>query len=196
LVVILGLYIYYPFGYDKLKFFCILSIILKVLGCEMLAGIFERLDLWVAGENRLAGAQGFREIPKSEFRVVGQAALLEAKLNFSVAATVDVDILNNAKHEVVAKLREILISEGLELDSLSHQIWMPDETEYADLYQGEWVRAFLAGTEYIMLSKALKAPAKNAVLIRNYVAHQPSGSFFELCDKYSVDLKSILEDPR
>ena len=146
MVVILGLYIYYPFGYNKLKFFCILSIILKVLGCEMLAGIFERLDLWVAGENRLAGAQGFREIPKSEFRVVGQAALLEAKLNFSVAATVDVDILNNAKHEVVAK--------------------------------------------------ALKAPAKNAVLIRNYVAHQPSGSFFELCDKYSVDLKSILEDPR
>lgn len=102
----------------------------------MLAEIFAELDQWVADENKSAGINGFRSIPRSVFRVVGQAALMEAELDFSIATTVDVDVLNNAKHEVVAKLSELLTAEGLELDPLSNEIWMPDETIYVDIYKG------------------------------------------------------------
>ena len=79
-----------------------------------LAAVFERLDHWVTAENQSATIEGFRLLPKSIFRVVGQAALLEANVQFNVAATVDVDVLNNAKHEVVAKLSELLMAEGLD----------------------------------------------------------------------------------
>ena len=103
-----------------------------------LAAIFERLDQWVTAENKSATIDGFQLLPKSIFRVVGQAALLEAKVRFNVAATVDVDVLNNAKHEVVAKLSELLMAEGLELDPLSNEIWMPMETQYVEIVNGDW----------------------------------------------------------
>jgi hypothetical protein len=159
----------------------------------MLADIFARLDQWVANENQAAKSEGLRTIPKSVFKVVGQAALLEAKLEFSVATTVDVDILNNAKHEVVAKLNELLVAEGLELDPLSNEIWMPDETKYTDLYRGDWTHAVLAQTPYIMVSKALKSPEKNKILLRSYIAHRPPKIFFDLCTKYAVNLQSIVK---
>lgn len=159
----------------------------------MLADIFARLDQWVANENQAAKSEGLRTIPKSVFKVVGQAALMEAKLEFSVATTVDVDILNNAKHEVVAKLNELLVAEGLELDPLSNEIWMPDETKYIDLYRGDWTHAVLAQTPYIMVSKALKSPEKNKILLRNYIAHRPPKIFFDLCTKYAVNLQSIVK---
>jgi hypothetical protein len=159
----------------------------------MLAQIFARLDQWISIENQAVNTEGFRPLPKSVFKVVGQAALMEANLEFSIAATVDVDILNNAKHEVVAKLNELLIAEGLELDPLSNEIWMPDETSYIDLYRGDWTHALLAETPYIMVSKALKSPDKNKILLRNYVAHRPPKVFFDLCTKYAVNLQSIVK---
>lgn len=158
-----------------------------------LATIFERLDQWVTAENKSATIDGFQLLPKSIFRVVGQAALLEANVQFNVAATVDVDVLNNAKHEVVAKLSELLMAEGLELDPLSNEIWMPMETHYVEIVKGDWVTAMRAETEFIMLSKALKAPAKNRVLLRNYIATQPPLSFFQMCEAYNIDLNAIIE---
>ena len=158
-----------------------------------LAAVFERLDQWVTAENQSATIEGFRLLPKSIFRVVGQAALLEANVQFNVAATVDVDVLNNAKHEVVAKLSELLMAEGLELDPLSNEIWMPSETLYIEIFKGDWVTAMRAETEFIMVSKALKAPSKNRVLLRNYVAMRPPTSFFKMCEKYNVDLNAVIE---
>jgi len=158
----------------------------------MLNEIFARLDRWVSTENESTNFQGLPALPKSVFRVVGQTALLEANLEFAIAATVDVDILNNAKYEVLAKLNELLIAEGLELDPLSNEIWMPEETNYIDLYQGEWIHALLAEPQYIMVSKALKSPSKNKVLLRQYIAHGPHQVFFDLCEKYKINLQSIV----
>ena len=50
-----------------------------------------------------------------------------------------------------------------------------------------------AETEFIMLSKALKAPAKNRVLLRNFLATRPPLSFFKMCGKYKVDLNAVIE---
>ncbi len=158
-----------------------------------LDAVFERLEQWVTAENKSATIEGFQLLPKSDFRVVGQTALLEANLQFNIASTVDVDVLNNAKHEVVAKLSELLIAEGLELDPLSNEIWMPSETRYLEIFRGDWIEATRAETEYIMVSKALKAPTKNKVLLRNYIATRPPDSFFKMCEKYKIDLSAIIE---
>ena len=158
-----------------------------------LATVFEQLDQWVTTENQSATIEGFPLLPQSVFRVVGQAALLEAHVQFNVAATVDVDVLNNARHEVVAKLSELLNAEGLELDPLGNEIWMPSETLYVDIFRGDWITAMRAETEHIMVSKALKAPTKNRVLLRSYIATRPPESFFKMCEKYRVDLNGIIE---
>ena len=88
---------------------------------------------------------------------------------------------------------KLLIAEGLELDPLSNEIWMPMETQYVEIFKCDWVLAMRAETEFIMLSKALKAPAKNKVLLRNYIATRPPLSFFKMCQKYKVDLSAVIE---
>ncbi len=69
---------------------------------------------------------------------------------------------------------------------------MPRETEYTEFYFGKWVKAYLAKIEFVMISKAKKAPEKNKALIIEYIAVGPSKSFFELAAKYKVDLDSFL----
>ena len=69
----------------------------------MLAIIFEILDGWINDENKEARREGLRAIAKCEFRVVGQMALMEAKLDLHIAVTGDVDAFNNAHHSVMTK---------------------------------------------------------------------------------------------
>ena len=160
----------------------------------MLKSIFEKLDRWIAEQNTNAIKQSFLPIQKSTFRVVGQSALFEAKLGLDMAATVDVDALNNAGFSVLAKCSELLALEGLEYDQLSNEIWMPEETKYIELFRGKWLEAFLALPEYIMLSKAKMNMAKNRALLREYIASEAPARFFELCEHYAVNLADILQD--
>jgi hypothetical protein len=160
----------------------------------MLSVIFEKLDDWVNEQNIEARKESFLPISACTFRVVGQTALLEAKLNLAIAATADVDAYNDAAFSVISKFSELLRMEGLEYDPLSNEIWMPPETTYEDLFRGKWVVAQVARPEYVILSKAKMAPVKNRVLLLDYVASEPDEFFFDLCKKHQVDLAKILED--
>lgn len=71
---------------------------------------------------------------------------------------------------------------------------MPEETVYLPLYLGEYINAQLAAPEYVLVSKALKAPERNADIIAQYIATDPPPVFFELCKRYEVDLQKLLED--
>lgn len=50
----------------------------------------------------------------------------------------------------------------------------------------------IAEPEAVLVSKALKAPDKNRVLITDYLAHGPSPRFLALAEKYHVDLEQFL----
>lgn len=160
----------------------------------MLSEIFEKLDFWIVEHNIQASREGLPAISKCEFRIVGQTALLEANLKIDLASTVDVDAMNNAAYSVTAKFNELLNAHGLEYDKLSNEIWMPAETIYADLFRGISVVATRAEPEFVMLSKAKKAPTKNKVLLRQYLAASPPKRFFDLCQKYEIDLEEVLKD--
>ncbi|MCX6119926.1 MAG: hypothetical protein NT027_20515, partial [Proteobacteria bacterium] len=150
------------------------------------------LDQWIDSQNLEAHRDGFRPIPKCEFRVVGQLALMEANLNLPIAATQDFDAFHNAHHLVMTKLNHLLSVNGLIFDMLSTEIWMPDEVQYVDVYAGKWVSVVRARPEYIMLSKAKMALEKNRVLLRQYISSRPPVIFFDLCLKYNVNLDHIL----
>ncbi len=52
------------------------------------------------------------------------------------------------------KFEELLKGIGKELDPVGHEAWMPKETQYADFLIGNWVKAYLARVEFVMISKA------------------------------------------
>jgi oligoendopeptidase F len=50
----------------------------------------------------------------------------------------------------------------------------------------------VADEESVLLSKATKAPAKNAALLTEYLASGASERFMELAEKYGLDLEQFL----
>jgi hypothetical protein len=159
----------------------------------MLKTIFNKLNNWIDLENKESRREGLKLFKSCTFRVVGQTALLEAKLDLEIAATTDVDAFTDGEAMVVSKFNEFLKQDGLEYDQLSNEIWMPEETTYSQIYKGPWVTALLAEPEFILVSKAKMSPKKNLPLIRAFIASEPRPSFFELCEKHNVDLASILK---
>lgn len=158
-----------------------------------LAPVFEALDAWMAAENLAYQSEGLAIMHPVEIRIIGQSALFEAKLSLALAATRDVDAIADWRDDGVRrKLVDLLHAHGKELDPVAHEAWMPAETEYADLFRGKWVTARVARAEYVLISKAMKAPVKNRVLLIDYLAAGPSELFFELVDRYHVDLEAVL----
>jgi hypothetical protein len=158
----------------------------------MLVEVARRLDAWITDQNIEARAQGLPAIRPCTIRVLGQTALFEAKVELALAATKDVDVRADYEDSVRREFERLLASKGRELDPLGHEIWMPSETQYSELYAGTFVRILLADPEAVLVSKALKAPTKNGPLIVEYLARGASERFMKLAAKYSVDLEQFL----
>ncbi|MDC0358427.1 hypothetical protein OAO01_06390 [Oligoflexia bacterium] len=154
----------------------------------MLRKIFHRLDEWIIAENKRAVEGSGRLISSCTFTVLGQSALLEAQLDLELAQTADVDVYNDASYAIIRKLESLLNEKGLHLDPLGAEIWMPKEVKCFEKFNGEYVRMLVAEAQYVMVSKALKAPEKNKELISQYLASEPPNTFSELCNNYGVDL--------
>lgn len=158
----------------------------------MLIEIAERLDAWVLERNLEARAEGLPRYPGCTIRLLGQTALLELGVALTLAATNDVDVQADYVSAVEAELRRLLKKAGKELDPLGREIWMPRETGYQRLFAGELVTLMVADEEAILISKALKAPAKNRALIVEYLARGASPRFMQLARKYRLDLESFV----
>ena len=159
----------------------------------MLRNVFNQLDYWIETENLDRSKAGMLRIARCEIRVVGQTALVEANLNLHVPATMDVDVFADYEYVVKRRFEELLQAAGKQLDPVGHEAWMPKETEYLEYFMGDWVRAFLAKVEYVLISKAKKAPAKNEALIAEYLATGASELFFDLAKLYEIDLQAFVQ---
>lgn len=156
-----------------------------------LRDLFLALDQWVARENVRARADGTPAHRKCTIRVLGQAALWVAELDLTLTATQDLDAYADFDWAVQKELERLLAKDGKVLDPHGREIWMPSETRYSPLYQGTHVEAFVADPDAVLISKARKAPEKNAALITEYLAKGASERFFELAKKYAVDLEQF-----
>lgn len=158
----------------------------------MLKQIAQELDIWAGNENQRADSENLASIPKTEIYIVGQTALLEADLNISIAATMDVDSYIELAYRLRIKFDELLQKQGRHLDPVGHEAWMPEETKYTFLYEGKVVSLAIADPVYIILSKAKKAPIKNRQLILDYIASPDlNKELFDLALKYKVDLGAL-----
>ena len=86
----------------------------------MLRDVFRQLDEWIARENADARAQGLPTDKACQVRVLGQTALLEAKVSLSLAATQDVDVYATWSSKVERHFAGLLRREGKHLDPLGH----------------------------------------------------------------------------
>jgi hypothetical protein len=157
-----------------------------------LPDLFLALDQWVARDNVRARAEGTPAHEKCTVRVLGQAALWVADLDLALTATQDLDAYADYDLAVQKELEQLLAKEGKVLDPHGREIWMPRETRYTPLYEGTYVEAFVADPDAVLISKARKAPEKNAALITEYLAKGASERFFELAKKYAIDLERFV----
>jgi hypothetical protein len=158
----------------------------------MLKGVFTQFDKWLVDENKGRKKHALALL-KCEAYVIGQAALLEARLAIHLAATMDVDFLNQLHGKMREKLDTLLAKHGKKIDPMGHEAWMPQETQYNLLFDGKFAKCFVAQPEYVLVSKAIKAPEKNMHLIIEYLGGNPTELFFELVKKYGVDLEGFLK---
>ena len=152
----------------------------------------KKLDKWLVGENKERAETGALPL-KCTIKVIGQTALIEAGLKIELAATMDVDFSQQLHGIVREKLSEFLSEYGKQIDPVGHEAWMPDETEYQEIYKGKFVECFIAKPEYVLISKAKMAPSKNKNLIIEYLGTSPTPLFFELATQYQVNLEDFLK---
>lgn len=157
----------------------------------ILVDVFLALDQWVARENIRARADGTPTHKKCNIRVLGQAALWVAKVDLTLTATQDLDAYADYDWAVQKELERLLAKDGKVLDPHGHEVWMPRETRYDLLYEGTYVDARVADPDAVLISKAYKAPEKNMGLVTEYLAKGASERFFELAQKYGVDLEQF-----
>src|SRR5262249_43131435 len=162
----------------------------KVLACPVRLGreiggacltvlreIAQKLDDWVTAQNAEARLGGWARLRPATIKVLGQVALMEAGGKLTLTATEDGYGYADYEGAVEKQFRHLLEAAAHELDPTGHEIWMPRETRYSELYEGRFVRMFLADPDAVLLSKALKAPAKNRPLIIEYLAAGASDRF-------------------
>ena len=160
----------------------------------MLKEVFAQLDARLEAENSGRRSAGGHLLPRAVFRVLGQTALIEARLDLELAATMDVDAFAQPSDWIITQaFNEVLKSTGQHWDPHSGEIWMPQETEYLPLYSGRCVDAMVARPEYVLISKALKAREKNRNLIIEYLSKSPSDLFVGLAQKYQLDLEWFVQ---
>lgn len=158
----------------------------------MLIEIAERLETFVVERNLEARSEGLLMLRPCIIKLLGQTALLEAKVPLTLAATNDVDVYADYEFAVEQEFRRLLATKGRELDSLAGEIWMPAETTYRPLFVGHCVKLLVADVESVLVSKALKAARKNRPLLTEYLARGPSARFLKLAQKYRLDLEQFL----
>ncbi len=158
----------------------------------MFADVLKELDAWMIEENEELRAEDLPLVRACTIRLFGQSALMEAELGIPLAATQDVDVIADYEYAVKKKFEELLERRNLIVDPVGHEAWMPKETEYEIDYQGRYVTGLVAHPDFVLISKALKAPAKNRILLTDYLAQGASDRFLRLADTYNLDLEQFL----
>jgi hypothetical protein len=161
--------------------------------------IFEELNERITNENFARDDSGAAKVLPVEIQVLGQMTLLlnEAIVKvLPLQRTGDLDaVILGTNHFVQQVLqKEILPKYNLILDSDSELVWIPPGSTFKIFCDLRYVRVNLLDAESALVSKAVKAPKKNKLLIIDAIASEKFPGLIERIEKYGGDLKYFLED--
>jgi hypothetical protein len=109
-----------------------------------------------------------------EIKLLGQFSLLAfedknlAQINIRRTDDIDAQITGDAN--VGWLFRQSVKEYGLEFDDLSNEIWLPDDATFIPLKESPLFRISAVDPISAFISKAVKAPEKNKILIREALA--------------------------
>lgn len=158
----------------------------------MFVELLSALDRWCVDERVRRRDDGTLGPKACVISLVGQTALLEAAVPLNLAATQDLDVVGSYELSVEMRFAELARDFGKTIDPHAREIWMPKETRFTVVFEGALVTGRVAEPDFVLLSKALKAPEKNRNLITEYLASGASPEFMAMARRYKVDLEQFL----
>lgn len=158
----------------------------------MFSGLLRDLDRWAIEKDAKDRADGLPGLSPCTIRLVGQMALLEQELPLTLVATQDLDVKADYEWPLEQKFGQLVEEQNLTVDPDGHLVWMPKGTRYLTVYTGRFVTGKVAEADFVLVSKALKAPEKNRTIIVEYLAKGASERFFRLAEENRVDLEKFL----
>lgn len=142
---------------------------------DLVTQIFEELDKRLEEITAERRAEGLSGLPKAQVKLLGQMSLLvqrEVSAILSLAQTGDMDASLLIENVGKQELKLILKSKGLIYDEDSYLIWIPPGAKFLPLLDFDQVEVWVLDAESALVSKAVKAPKKNAFLIRQAIASE------------------------
>jgi hypothetical protein len=136
---------------------------------DLLESLIASLEKELGLQNKERARDELPRIAKARLVVLGQFSLLsdpELSRRLPLAATMDFDAWIEGEWCVRAMLKRILAEKGLAYDELSAEIWMPKETTYRTIHDSEMLKVQISDVISTLVSKAVKAPEKNRILVR------------------------------
>lgn len=145
--------------------------------------LFQELSQKIGEINRERRREGLSPFQRAKVQLLGQISLLSherAAMILSLAQTADLDALLTMESLVKEELKKSLRKSGLIYDEDSYLIWIPPGSRFDPLFDFHNVVVESIDPESALVSKAVKAPAKNRQLIREAIV---SGEFRTLVDR-------------
>lgn len=142
---------------------------------EQLRKLFVELNDRIEEINRQRRGEGCFGVPKANVRLLGQMSLLSherVSVILSLAQTGDLDALLRMEDVVKNEFKRLLREQGLVYDEDSYLIWIPPGAFFEELFDFEHLTVDAIDPESALVSKAVKDPRKNAVLIREAIASE------------------------
>ena len=136
---------------------------------EYWGNIFQQLDDRLVEISEESYREGSLTLEKSCIKILGQVSLLvqpDVADKLIPFATNDFDALIESKNSICrTQLIEVLGERGLAYDDLSRDIWLPRSTTYTNIFDGQKLSVDVLDPISALVSKAVKAPDKNRLLI-------------------------------
>lgn len=158
--------------------------------------IFSHFERELAVANKERDAMGSTRLGFCEITLLGQFSLLASddknlsKVN--IRRTDDLDALLSGDQGTAWLFRKSVKECGLEFDDLSGEIWIPDNSTFIKIRENVTYRLLALDPLSALVSKAVKAPEKNKILIRE--ALQAFGLVLEdRLREYNVDLNFFVK---
>lgn len=143
---------------------------------------------------KLNSARSVGSFRKLEVTVLGQQGLLIRQAQFPtlpLLATTDFDAHLKGEPPLEDIFKNKLKDIGLTYDEKSEYIWLPEETEYEEVYNSDLIVVRSPLPIYLIVSKALKAKEKNRALVTAAI-NEFGESLISLLVKYKVNIDYFL----
>ncbi len=165
---------------------------------DVLLKIFDEPNAAIEKENLEREEMGTVKIRSVEIQILGQVTLLANEMAAKVLPlqrTGDLDAVIKSTHFFVKDtlVKTILPKFNLVYDEDSEKIWIPPGSRFETLCTHRCFMVKLLDPESALVSKAIKAPAKNRLLIVEAIASEAFPALIERIQKHGGDLTFFLE---